>query len=497
MSKSEARPRGRWRTWGGRIALAFGLLVAILLIRTALLSPEPFDRGPQLSLPTVDPNVAAQRLSAAVAIPTISPDGTPERRKAMLDLHRYLETTFPQAHQTLSREVINELSLLYRWPGTDPDAEPILFTAHMDVVPVEPGTEGDWNHPPFSGAIEDGAIWGRGTFDDKTGVVGLMMAVEQLASAGFVPRRTLVFAFGHDEEIGGRDGAKTIAALLAERGEHFAFVLDEGGVVVVGAIPGLDPPAAVVGVAEKGFATIELSLEDEGGHASMPPPTGAIQRLAAAVGRLQDEPMPKEIRGATALMLDHMAPHMNFGPRIGLANRWLLDPVLAAVMSTKPPTLASIRTTIVPTMMNAGVAPNVLASQATVTLNARILPGDSVESVIAHIRDVVDDPDVEIECTADCWEPSHVSDVDGEGFAMVRRAVGHAFPEAVVVPNLVVGATDSRHYADVATNAYRFLPILMNLEDRVRIHGTNERISIEDFAISVKFYEAMLTLAGE
>lgn len=480
--------------------MAFVAVLIVLLARAAMLSPPQLDPGPAVDLPEVDADAAALHLSGAVNIATISPEPdtehTAQRRAAMLALHDYLQAKFPRVHQTLSREVVGELSLLYRWPGTDPEARPVLLIAHMDVVPVEPGTEDEWDYPPFSGAIADGAIWGRGTMDDKTGVIGLMMAAEQLLAAGFAPRRTLVIAFGHDEEIGGREGAKQIAATLAERGESFAYVLDEGGAVVDGAIPGLQPPAAVVGVAEKGFATVELSLRAEGGHASMPPPTGAIDRLAAAVGRVHDEPMPKEIRGATALMLDHMAPHMDFGPRIGLANRWLLDPVLAAVMTQKPPTNASIRTTIVPTMMEAGVAPNVLASSAKVTVNARILPGDTVESVLDHLRDVIDDPDVEIACTKSCWDPSKVSDVEGEGFTVVRQAIGHAFPDAVVVPNLVVGATDARHYAAVADNAYRFLPIRMKLEDRVRIHGTNERITVDGFARAVRYYEAVITLSG-
>ena len=469
----------------------------MLLVRAALLSPEEFDAGAAPTLPDVDADAVAQRLSAAVAIPTVSPDGSPERDEAMRALHRQFEQDFPLVHEKLEREVVNEFSLVYRWPGTDASAEPVLLIGHIDVVPVEPGTEDEWSQPPFSGAIVDGMIWGRGTLDDKTGSVGLLQAAELLLGEGFQPRRTLVIALGHDEEIGGRKGANSIAKLFEDRGERFEFLLDEGGVIVEGGIPGLERPAALVGIAEKGFATVEVSLKDEGGHASMPPDTGAIQRLSAAIARVQDDPMPREIRGATAKMLDAMAPHMSFGTRIGLANRWLLDPVLATVMTLKPPTHASVRTTLVPTMLEAGVAANVLASRASATFNSRILPGDTVDDVLEHLREAIDDPQFEIRCTDDCWDPSAVSDVESRGFDVVHRSIAHVFPEAVTLPNLVIGATDARHYAGVADNAFRFLPVRLGLEDTVRIHGTDERNSVAGFADAVRFYMTVMSLAAE
>lgn len=486
-----------WRRRAKFVGLGLAALVGVLLTRAALLSPEAFDPGQAPSVPEVNADEVAQRLSRAVAIPTVSPDGSPERDEAMRALHRQFEQDFPLVHQTLKRETVNELSLIFRWPGTDASAGAVLLIGHMDVVPVEPGTEDNWGQPPFSGAIVDGLIWGRGTLDDKTGSVGLLQAAELLLASGFKPRRTLVIALGHDEEVGGRKGARSIAQLFEDRGEHFDFLLDEGGVIVEGGIPGLERPAALVGIAEKGYATVEVSLKDEGGHASMPPDTGAIQRLAAAISRVQDEPMPREIRGATAAMLDHMAPHMSFGTRIGLANRWLLDPVLATVMTLKPPTHASVRTTLVPTMLEAGVAPNVLASRAAVTFNSRILPGDTVDDVLEHLREVIDDEQVEVRCTDDCWDPSAVSDIDSRGFDVIHRSIAHVFPEAVTLPNLVIGATDARHYARVADNAFRFLPVRLGLEDTVRIHGTDERNSVAGFADAVRFYMTVMSLAAE
>lgn len=493
----------RRRRWGRALGLALVALVGVMVVRGALNGPEAFDPGPAPALPAVDPAAAAERLARAVRIASISPGGgpgegeaEPARVEAMRALHRQLQADFPRVHQALSRETVSELSLLYRWPGSDPTLEPILLTAHLDVVPVEPGTEGDWERPPFSGAIEDGVIWGRGTLDDKTGVVGLLQAVELLLAQGFSPRRTLVIALGHDEEIGGAHGAKAIAATLQARGERFAFVLDEGGAIVSEAIPGLDREAALIGVAEKGIATVVLTVRDEGGHASMPPRTGAIGRLAAAVSRLEDEPMPASIGGATRMMLDGMAPHMAFPMRTALSNLWFLSPVIERVLASQPASNATVRTTIAPTVIHGGVASNVLAANAELTLNARILPGDTVEGVLAHVREVIDDPGIEVSCPEDCWGPSEISSVDGEGFGVVRRSIAHVYPEAVTVPFLVVGATDARHYAGVARDVYRFLPIRMRAEDRKRMHGTNEQNTVEGFADAVRFYMTVMTLGA-
>lgn len=480
------------------MGVALGGLLAVLFVRAAAMLPEPYDPGPAPSIPEVDVHEAAAELAQVLAIPTISPDGSADRRQAMLALHGHLRGAFPRVHQALSREVVDELSLLYRWPGSDPTAEPVLLLAHLDVVPVEPGTEGDWTHPPFAGVIEDGIVWGRGALDDKTSVTAIMIAIERLLQQGFTPRRTVVLAFGHDEELGGRQGAAALAALLQQRGERFAYLLDEGGLIVDGALPGLDRPAAMVGIAEKGHASLVLSLEAEGGHSSMPARTGAIGRLATALVRLQDEPMDARIDGPTATMLEHLGPHMSFGMRLGLANRWLLDPFIVSLMASEPPSDATIRTTLVPTMIDAGIAPNVLPQKAELVLNSRILPGDTVQDVIEHVREVIDDPEVEIRCLADdqCWEPSAVADIEGEGFDVVRRAIVHTFPEAVVIPNLMVGATDARHYHAVARDALRFLPIRLRKEERLRQHGTDEQITEDGFADALRFYLTMLTLAA-
>lgn len=474
--------------------LATLALAAVCVVRAAMLEPPAFDAGPPPQIPAVVGSDVAHHLSEALAIPTVSlsSGGTPE---AFDQLDALLQRTFPRVHTTLVVEPVGH-SRIYRWTGRDPSLPPVLLLAHLDVVPVEPGTEAAWTHPPFSGAIADGFVWGRGAMDDKAAVVGLLEAIEGLLEVGFTPSRTVVLAFGHDEEVGGEAGAAAVAARLRAGGQRFAFLLDEGGAIFSGGLPGLAEPVAFVGIAEKGYASVELSLTSEGGHSSMPAPHGALGRLAEAVVRVEESPRPLSLQGPTRAMLETLAPHMSFGPRLAMANLWLLDDIVARVLATQPAANATVRTTTAPTMFEAGTADNVLPAHARAVVNFRILPGDTVEGVLAHVRETVDDPQIEVRCIGVCRDPSPVSPVDGDGFTVVRRAIAHVFPGVLVAPHLVVGGTDARHYAALSDEVYRFLPIRLDDADRKRLHGTDERIDVDGLADAVRFYATVITLAA-
>jgi carboxypeptidase PM20D1 len=154
-------------------------------------------------------------------------DEGPADSSAFLRLHDWLQTTYPAAHETMDREVVSDLSLVYRWPGLE-RCPAIGFVSHLDVVPVEEDTGEDWSHPPFDGVVADGFVWGRGAIDTKDNLIYAMEAVERLASRGFQPACDVYLLFGHDEETGGGRGAAVIAGTLAERGVRFAWILDEG-----------------------------------------------------------------------------------------------------------------------------------------------------------------------------------------------------------------------------------------------------------------------------
>jgi carboxypeptidase PM20D1 len=359
----------------------------------------------------------------------------------------------------------------------------------MDVVPVEPGTENTWEYGAYEGRIEDGFIWGRGALDMKNILVASMEAAEMLSAEGVRPRRTIYFAFGHDEEIGGQNGAVAIAELLESRGVRLDHVLDEGGAIAEGLVPGIDGTVALIGVAEKGFASVELTVEMTGGHSSMPPAQTAIGILSAGIQRLEANQMPLSFSGATEAMFDYLGPEMSFGPKLFVANRWLFAGLLKRMFGAAPEGSAMLRTTTAPTIFQAGVKANVLPSTARAVVNHRILSGESSADVLEHDRRTIDDDRVQVALVeAFVSEPTPVSDVDSESFRTLSRTIREVFPGAVVTPYLVVGGTDSRHYADVARNVYRFSGTLIGADDMGRVHGANERVAVDAYADLVRFF---------
>lgn len=446
----------------------------------------------------LDEAAMAQRLSAAIAFATVS--ATPESPSldAFHALQARLAADFPRVHAQLAHESINDASLLFRWNGRG-ECAPLLLAAHQDVVPVEPGTESGWTHPPFAGVIADGYVWGRGAIDDKASLLAILEAVEHLLGEGFVPECPVYLAFGHDEEIGGTHGAKAMAELLHTRGVTPAFVLDEGGALTQGSFAGLDVPLATVGVAEKGYLSVRLSARGEGGHSSMPPRTSAIGRVATAVSALERNRPPAAISDVQRELLRRTAPHLPFAQRLALANLWISAPVVESLLSASPVTDATLRTTTAPTMFHAGIKDNVLAQQAEAVVNFRIRPGDSIDGVLAHVRRVIDDAQVEVSRYDDFGtEPTAPAPWDNAAFNSIDTALRRASPETqiVVAPYVTNGATDARHYAVLTPNLYRFAAFKLQADELATFHGTDERIAVAEHARAVRFYIALLREFG-
>jgi carboxypeptidase PM20D1 len=481
------------------VVLAFMVMVAAVILVRAATFPSRQITAPAAELIAVDQTRIAQNLSRAIQCKTISyqdPAQFPAPEfKAFRDL---LEAAYPAVHAALGREIINEHSLLYTWPGTDPTLSPILFIAHYDVVPVEPGTEDDWTHPAFAGEIADGFVWGRGSIDFKSGVTGILEAAEALLQQGFHPKRTLLFAFGHDEELGGDKGAANIAALLQDRGLRAYFSLDEGMAIVQGVVPGVAGPLGLIGLAEKGYVSLELVAEGQGGHSSNPPPQTTIGIVAAALAKLEAHPMPARLEGPIRMMLEYAGPHMAFPMRMVMANLWLFERVVMRVLAADPAPNAAIRTTTAATIFQAGSKENVLPIQARAVVNFRILPGDSVQGVINHVTDTVDDERVTVRVLpgGESTEPSPVSDVHAEGYRHLAASVRQVRPEVIVAPGLTLGGTDSKNYVNVCDNLYRIQPMLVSTDDLARIHGTNERLEIDNYARAIQTYAQVMRNGG-
>ena len=351
--------------------------------------------------------------------------------------------------------------------------------------------------------MADGYVWGRGTIDVKCGVIGIMEAVEYLVKADFKPERTVYLAFGHDEEIGGHNGAAEIAAALQKRGVTLACVLDEGGGVVDGALPGVKAPIAAVGVAEKGYLSLVLEAEGSGGHSSMPPAHSTIGVLSQAVARVEGTPFAPSL-DAIEIFMRHIGTDLSFNMQLALANPWLFRGMVLRQLEAAPVTNAMIRTTQAVTMVAGGIKDNILPRMAKAVVNFRIFPGESLRHVYEHTVAAIGDLPVKIGAFngeklegSTGWEPSPVSDPESPQFIALAALVRRVFPAAAVGPYLVAGATDARYYAPLSPAVFRFTPVALDISDMERAHGLNERLSVENCAKMVAFYVEFLSeMAG-
>lgn len=483
-----------------RVALGLLVLAVVLVVRSMGGGSRQVavDPSTAAALPPIDAELAAQRLSEALRFRTISSrDAELFDRAPFHALLDWFEATYPAVYTSLRAERREGPSLLLHWPGRDPSLPAGIFMAHLDVVPVEPGTEGDWAHPPFDGVIADGHIWGRGTLDVKSGAVALHEAITLLKSQGFEPARSLWFVFGHDEEIGGGEGALPIARWMEERGQQVAFVVDEGGFVLDGVFPELGGrPLAMVDIAEKGYATVHLSVKGEGGHSSVPPPSTSVGRLAAALARLEAKPFPLEFSEPVRRQFEFLAPEMPFVQRLVMSNLWLFGGLVKRQLAADPKTNAMVRTTTAVTVMQGGVQENVVPQQARASVNFRMLPGTDEEDVLAHVRRVIDDEGIALELGT-VTHPPAPAEVDGPVFEGIARAVRTVYDDAVVVPALLYGATDSRHYGDLTNNVYRFHGLRLPVDDVSGFHGTNERVQVASYAKAIEILARMMLELGD
>ncbi|MFK7967409.1 MAG: M20 family peptidase [Burkholderiaceae bacterium] len=475
--------------------LAVAAVVVVLIVNTVRFSPPPQVAGTnQLAPAPVE--AVANKLAQAIQFETVSSRGrgTVQEQQPFRDFLAWLPTAFPAVHSTMNREIVGGLTPLYRWEGKDAALPPILLTAHYDVVPTEAQTLDQWEHPPFYGVQADGFIWGRGTLDNKGAVIALLETAERLIADGFQPARTVYMSFGHDEEIGGDEGAAAATEHLKANDIFAEWVLDEGSFVLDGVVSALDRPLATINVAEKGMLTLTLIANAPGGHSSMPPRETAVGTLAAAVSRLQQQPVPGGLSGLSETMFDGMARHFGVLNRMLFANRWLFGPIIESQLAAAATTDAVLRTTTAPTMLSGSNAENVLPTQASATVNFRLHPRDRVEDIVDHVRRAIDDERIAIEVSpTHAREASKVADHTAAGFRAIEKAALQSFGNIVVVPGLTIAGTDSRHYAEVARDAYRFNPFRVEKVDLPRLHGINERISVDNLQRAISFYTALLT----
>ncbi len=466
-------------------------LVAFMLVRTAKVM-KPFPSVEAGDLTEINSDNAAKRLSDVIQIETISKDLGIIDTEPFTLLHQKLETMFPFVHKHMKREIISEASLLFTWEGKNKEAKPVLFAAHQDVVPADVTTLDQWTHPPFSGEIADGFVWGRGTIDIKSQMMAALEAAEMLLVKGYEPERSIFLAFGQDEELGGQRGAAKIVEHLKNQGVQLAAMMDEGGTILEGAISGVDGPIALIGTAEKGHVSLKLKASGTPGHSSMPGKDMAIGRLSRALAKLDANPQPVRLNALRELF-KNLGSAASFGMQFVFSNLWFFGPIVKMQAESNHTTNAMIRTSTALTIVNGGVKDNVLPATAEAIVNFRLLPGDSIAKVCDRVRKIIKDDQIEFEPVADAaWEASPVTSTDTKSYLILKHTIRRVFDGVPVAPYLVMGATDARYYAAITDAAYRFSPFHLTAEDLNRMHGIDERISIESYGKMIAFFHELM-----
>lgn len=414
-------------------------------------------------------------------------------------LHEWMRSTYPHVMETGTFEVVARGSVLITLPGTDETLRPALLMAHQDVVPVVAGTEDDWTHPPFSGAVADGFIWGRGTMDIKEMVTAELEAAEYLLAHGAHLRRTLYLAFGEDEESF-NTGSDVLARTLAERGVELEYVWDEGGCTVgdgarFGA-PGT--PYIAIELSEKGYVDLELTVRSAGGHSSNPFGGTSLGILSQAVSRIVESPFPVRLSALAAAMFKALAPHITEEPFRSLvgAEGELVDAnadAIAQACAESPELFPYVTTTIAPTMVAGGSQqPNVMPQDMRAVVNFRLAPGTTVDDAVAHCREAVVDLPVEFRVLQGN-DASAEGRHDGYGFEKLSQVLGRYFCDpgtgepVVFVPSISRGATDAHNYERICDTCMRFAPFLATEAEEARgIHGTDERLLCRSYVQGVR-----------
>ncbi len=473
-------------------------LLAFILVRTMIYASQaaaslsvdlPAPETPKLEIDIME---AAKHLSEVVQVKTISHEDPAEDNKELFTLmQKELEILYPRVHQTMHKELAGGFSLIYTWVGKNPELDPVLFTSHQDVVPADPDSLDQWTHPPFSGEIADGFIWGRGTLDIKSQLIAIFEAAEKLIANGYQPERTVILAFGHDEEVVGK-GAEAIVANLQEKGIHLAALIDEGGTVLDNCLPGIKGLAATIGVAEKGFLSLKFKVEKEGGHSSTPDRESAIGILSRALVRLESNPFPADIASSRP-MFQALAPASSVWMQVAFANLWLFKGLVINRLSKTVETDAALRTTTALTIIHSGVKDNILPGKAEAVVNFRILSGSTIAETCERVRRVINDEKVHFEpISHSAKEPSPVSPSNSASYMQIVAAIGDFFPGTIVAPEIGLGGTDARNYYPICEQVYRFTPVLTQKEDLNRVHGINERLSIDGLHTMIGFFYELI-----
>ena len=479
---------------------ALGAAAAAVPVKAALFKPEKVE-VPPMEDEKVDLNRFRKNLSDAIKFKTIADKEAANTDWAVFDaFHDFLKERYPLMHEKLELTVIARGSLVFRWKGTRSDLDPIALLSHQDIVPISEGTLDDWKHDPFEGVDDGEFIWGRGALDMKNHLIGVLESVETLLSEGFVPERDVYILLGHNEEVmcaTSENGATCICNYLKEKGVHLDAIIDEGGAILPVEVKGvINKHLAGIGVAEKGYADVEVAVTAKGGHSSQAPNHTAIGHLADVIKDIENHQFKAKMSPMMRELFDKIGRNCTYPARLVTCNLKLLEPALTKAMSFIPPAASMLRTTFGVTMASGSPQANVLPQRASVTVNFRIFPGQTVDDVLEHLHKVIKNKKVEINLLPGWKNPSAVSPTDTRSFKVIEKICHSMDDKAVVAPYLVMGGTDACHYQAVCENIYRYSPFLVSTSLLLTTHGTNERIPVSVMEDAVKFFKRYIRLAS-
>ncbi|GLB41814.1 putative to MEROPS metallopeptidase family M20A [Lyophyllum shimeji] len=491
---------------------------------------------------------AVDWLGGAVRVPTESfddmgPVGEDRRWEAFAPFHDYLLAAFPLVHSTLQLTKVNTYGLLYVWQGSDASLKPIVLAGHQDVVPVNPMTVYEWIHPPYSGHYDGRKIWGRGSLDDKSGLIGSLSSVESLLARGFAPTRTVVLAYGFDEEISGTEGAQNLAAaLLGMYGKDgVAMIVDEGG----GFAEEYGSVIATPGIAEKGYLDVKVEITTPGGHSSVPPKHTGIGMLSALLVEYEGHPYKAKLTRqdplySTFLCLGEHAKEVPKDLRATIRRSWSSKKALRQLQEEifKNPVYKSfVGTTQAVDLIQGGVKANALPEKASAVVNHRIAVISSVEEVKAHDSELLKGLAERFNLTYNAFGTKVSKKAEGapsSGSLTLSDAFGTALQpapvtptgkdaapyqllsgtikasynshrgltgtnEIIVSPGMPSGNTDTRYYWDLTRHIFRYNHHNAGKKtNRLSgVHTVNEAIEVDTFVEIIRFFTTLILNADE
>jgi len=464
------------------------LVIAIIVITKTVLN-KPVIEAQSVQLAPL-PTGAIEHLSEAITMATETPNDLFQYDSAVFFSYRkFIEKNYPLIHQKLNRTIIDSFHYIYEWKGTDTAMLPMVLMAHYDVVPVEASAVKLWHAKPYGGEVKENYIWGRGVLDDKSSMISILEATEAQLREGFVPKQSIFLCFGADEESNGR-GAAAMVKYFQSKKQRFDLVVDEGGEISTEDNKNITQPVASIGVGEKGYVTLVLSVQRAGGHSSIPEKSSAIGILSKALHTIEENQIPTRLTPSIKAYLERISSYNNnFIEKMQLSNLWLFEKLVLKNMTKNRSTNALVRTTLVPTVVNSGVRDNVIPTNASAFVNSRILPGESPKSVKEYVEKLVNDTNVKVSIYPNYETmPSSSTEINSPAFKRVETAIHSIVKDVVVAPMLMVGATDSRNYRSISDGVINFTP----LTDAKGYHGIDERLLISDYIKCFNYYTVLI-----